>query len=214
MRIISIAISWIFLPLFMPVLALLIVFYTPSFSTYCFEEHCLFNLPDGYKTGTIVLFSVLTIIAPGVSLIFLKSQGVIESVELETAKERNVPIVIMLLYAVGLYSFLWYKNDISSFPSYFFALTLSGILVTSVFFVLNRWQKISIHAGGVGILVGFVLAYMLRHGNLPVWPLVSCLVIAGLVMSARLYLEKHSMIQIVVGWCTGLFITFITTMLY
>ena len=105
MKALSIVISWVFMPLFMPVLALVTVFYTPSFSSYCFEENCLYNLPDGYKLGTIVLFSVLTIVAPGVSLIFLKSQGVIDSVELETPKERNIPIIIMLLYGVGLYTF-------------------------------------------------------------------------------------------------------------
>ena len=42
-----------------------------------------------------------------------------------------------------------------------FSLPLSGVFVTAVFYIANYWKKISIHAAGGGILVGFILAYIL-----------------------------------------------------
>ena len=214
MRLISTIISWIFLPLFMPVLALLIVFYAPSSITYCFQEDCLYSLYPETKNGVLILFAILTIVAPGLSLLFLRTQGIINSIEMETSQERNIPIIIMFLYAIALFVFLWFKSPEGYFPKYLFSLPLSGILVTFTFFWLNRWDKVSIHAGSVGILVGFLLAYMIHHGNLPVWPLVLSLGISGIVISARLYLGKHTLRQVGVGWGVGLLITFITNILY
>ena len=54
MKAISNVASWVFLPLFMPIYALLVVFYVPSNQDYLFNEDCMYLMHDTNKL--VVLF--------------------------------------------------------------------------------------------------------------------------------------------------------------
>src|SRR5690606_5798284 len=93
-------------------------------------------------------------------------------------------------------------------PKFIFALPLSGAVVTAIFLIVNRWKKISIHSGAAGIVSGFVLAYLLTQTEYQLWAFTVTILVSGLVMSARLYLERHTISELIIGWMIGSFITF------
>jgi membrane-associated phospholipid phosphatase len=79
---------------------------------------------------------------------------------------------------------------------------------------INRWIKISLHAGGAGILVGFLFAFFLEQQTFALWILPVAILASGLTISARLFLNKHRPIEVYTGWTFAVFITFITHFIY
>jgi membrane-associated phospholipid phosphatase len=118
------------------------------------------------------------------------------------------------MYCGMLYSLLVLQFRDVEPPRFVFALALSGILISIVHYFLNLWKKVSIHAGGAGIMFGFLLAYVLEQSEYQIWIIIVAILASGLVMTARLYLKKHTMSEVVIGWFVGTFITFVVNYLY
>ena len=208
MKLFANVISWVFNPLVLPIIALLLVMYVPSdhgfYNTYCF-----YNIHPNEKLRLLYHYGVFVCLAPALSFFLLKRNKIIQSIEMETQAERSAPIAIMFLYSLLLFGLYYYRSLLVPFyPKYFVTLPLAGVLVTFIFFFLNRWKKVSIHAAGCGILVGFLFSYIDGHTDYQLWIIALAFVISGLVMSARLYLKKHSLDELVIGWILGSFITF------
>ncbi len=208
MRTFAQVISWVFMPLFMPIYALLLVMFVPSNQDYLFNYDNLFWQPLQFKTALLTMFGIFCILAPGVSFLLLKRSGIISSVQMDDKTERTAPIVVMMLYCLVLYIMFIVKSDQVTIPKFIFALPLSGVVVTAIYLIVNRWKKISIHAGAAGILTGFVLAYLLTQTEYQLWVFTLALLLSGLIMSARLYLNKHTFSELIIGWMIGSFITF------
>lgn len=214
MEVFSKVVSWVFLPLLMPIYALLLVMFVPSNQDFFYNEDCMYTIALPAKKALLYMFGIFCVVAPGISFILLQRRKVIESIEMENRKERNIPIIIMLIYCLVLYFLFLVKANGAIIPKFVFSLPLSGVFVTSAFFFLNKWRKVSIHAGGAGILTGFILAYILLHVEYELWMLTLSIFISGLIMTARLYLKKHTMTELVVGWFTASFLTFVVNYFY
>ena len=210
MKIASHIISWVFMPLLMPIYALLLVMFVPSNQDYYFNQDSLYLMAISNKLALLKIFLIFSVVAPGVSFLLLYYSKNISSLQMETTKERAVPIIIMLIYCLMLYMFILYniKVNHAAIPKYFYTLPLSGVFVTLIYFFLNRREKVSIHAGAAGILTGFILAFILQHVEYELWMLMAAIIVSGLVMTARLFLEKHTMREIIIGWSTGVVVTF------
>ena len=206
-------ISWLFLPLFTPIYALIALLFLPSENPYCFYFDCLYMLLDDSKMALIYIFSIFLIIGPGFSFVILYRFNITSTIEMDDKNERSFPILMMLMWSIMLYSIL-YSMIPNQFSKFILSFPFSGILVVATFYFLNKWKKISIHAAGAGIATGFILAYTLLHPFYSIILLCVFVLMSGLVMSARLYLRKHSTFEVVFGWLIGLFITFIAVILY
>lgn len=202
------------MPLFMPMYALLAAMYIPSDQDYIFNDDCMFLMYDQNKNVVLIYFALFGIVFPGVSYIIMRTSGMISTIEMDDKSERNLPILIMLAYCTALYVILVMKFNEFHAPKYIFGLALSGIAVAMAQFFLNIWKKVSIHAAGAGIAFGFLFAYALGHAEYHLGIVIVPLLASGLVMSARLYLKKHDMIEVTVGWFLGAFLTFTITYLY
>lgn len=207
-------ISWIFLPLFVPMYVLLMTLYIPSNQDYYLNHDCLYLLPPTYKWGLVYMFAIFCTVAPGASYIALYKSKIISSVEMDERKERTFPILIMFFYCMALYAVLMYRVGGTYLPKFVLALPLSGAVVTALFAVMNRWRKISIHSGAMGIGTGYLLAYMVAHAEYAFWMLPLMIVASGVVMSSRIYLGKHTLFEIITGWFTGSLITFTINYFY
>jgi len=113
-----------------------------------------------------------------------------------------------------LFTIFLIKAPDNILPKYFYALPLSGALVTASFMYINRWIKISMHAGGAGILVGYLITFLLEHNLFPFWLLIAAVFASGLTISARLYLNKHSPIEVYCGWTLALIVTLMCNLFY
>ena len=214
MRVVAQITSWVFMPLFMPMYALLAAMFIPSNQDYLFNMDCLYTLGMEKKWGLIYMFFVFSVAAPGISFILLQRRKMIASIEMEERKERSLPILIMLAYCLALYLLFIVKVGPGNISKFVLALPLSGVCVTVVYYFLNRWKKISIHSGAAGIAAGFILAYILHHVEYQLWMLSLFVFISGLVMTARIYLEKHTLFETLLGWFTGSLITFAVNFFY
>lgn len=216
MRIFSQIISWIFMPLFMPIYALLLVMFVPSNIDFMQNDQCMYAMDIQFKKAFLYMFLIFSVLAPGISFLLLKRSGMIGSLEMDDQRERFVPILVMAIYCLVLFFYIIYLIDANRVvvPKFIVALPLSGAVVTTLFLFVNRWKKISIHAAAVGILTGFVLAYILQQIEFQLWVFTISILISGLVMSARLYLQKHTFSEVIIGWFIGSFITFAINFFY
>jgi len=202
--------SWVFLPLFMPVYAVLAVMYIPS--GHAFEEmspYCMYTMLDKWKITVLIAYFVGTTVLPGIAFLFMYSTGIVSTPEMDDRKERWLPMAATIVFTGLLYLFVQRAfSQIEQIPKYIENLALAGIVVSLCFIPLNRWRKVSVHAAGAGIFTGFLIAYLAQHMYFSVWLAPLALVVSGTVMTARLYLEKHSLTEVSVGWSVGTFVTF------
>jgi hypothetical protein len=198
--------SWVFLPLLMPSYGILISLFVPAYSTNV-EMTSLYFAPMESKWALFTIFFLFSVVAPGVSFILLHRFKVISTIDIERQRERSLPLVIMLVYSLVLFFLLVYKAGAGTLPRYFYALPLSGVAVTSMFLLINRWIKISLHGAGAGILLGFLIIFTRAQDAFSLWWVLSALLAAGLTMAARLYLRKHTSLEVYTGFVFALLIT-------
>ena len=214
MKIIAQAVSWVFLPLFMPVYGLLLTMYVPSQQDYFFNYDCVYGMHPQAKAVILATYILFCIIAPGISIIIMKRTGFISSVEMEKKEERNIPILVMLSYCLILYFWILIKVGDALVPKFILSLPISGVFITAAFFFLNKWKKLSIHAAASGIVVGYILAYILYQTQFELWMLTASILASGVIMSARVYLQKHTVVEVLLGWVVGCLLTFGVNYLY
>ncbi|TNE75600.1 MAG: phosphatase PAP2 family protein [Bacteroidetes bacterium] len=207
-------ISWLFLPLLTPLYALLLLLFLPSDQDFFFNYNCLYTLALPTKYALIYLFTIFGFLAPGISLLVMYRTKMISNIEIDNKSERSIPIIIQLLYCLFLYLFFVFKDPAGQLPTYVYAFPLSGAIVTAIFFLLNRWKKISIHAAGTGIMTGMILAYSMHCIQYSFWIIPFSFIVSGLVMSARVYLHKHTLLEVIIGWLVGFLVTFGIVYLY
>ena len=214
MKIFSDIVSWVFLPLFMPVYGLLLAMYVPSNEDYILNEDSLYFLTDQAKQAILYMFFIFSVLAPGLSFLFLHKKKIISTIDMENQRERNIPMILMLSYCLVLYFLFIIKAQDNVLPKYIYALPLSGVFVTVTYTFINRWIKISLHAGGAGILTGFLLAYAAAQVQFESWILVAAILASGLTLTARLYLKKHTQLEVYTGWSLAVLLTFLVNTLY
>jgi len=174
----------------------------------------MYLLPERSKLLLLIQFGFFCVILPGISFVIMRTSRLVSSVEMEKREERKIPIIVTFVYCVLLYFSLVKMTQQVTAPKYIFALPISGAVVAAAYFFLNMWKKISIHAGAAGIMTGFLLAYILLHADYQLWILAVAILISGVVMTARLYLEKHTLNEVISGWLIGTFLTFVVNYFY
>ncbi len=219
MRTASQIISWVFLPLFMPVYALLIAMYLPSESESAMQtQQSLFHINDAVlasgqtfdvKLYILAVYMIFSVLAPGFSLLMFKRQKRIASVELDTREERGFPIAVTVIYCAMLGLFIWFQVPRDNYPSAIFALPWAGVLASSIAGIINRYEKISLHAMGAGMLFGFLVAYFNTQLVFNFDVIILAVLVGGMVMSARMYLEKHNLRESVSGYLLGFLTVFL-----
>jgi membrane-associated phospholipid phosphatase len=88
---------------------------------------------------------------------------------------------------------------------------LMAIVTALVVFsaIATFFYKVSIHSLGASGMIGILLPLNKAiENNALLWPTAIALVIAGLVMSARLYLNAHTFNEVVTGALAGFSIGF------
>lgn len=203
MKNVSVIISWLFLPLFTPLYALLIVFFVPALPKSYALMDSLFFYPADIKLLYLLLFFVFITVAPGMSLIVLRLNNSISSLSLSKQEERGSPILIMVFYTAVLYLFMIYQNENSLVPSLIKGMALGGFVASGLAYFINKIEKISLHGIGLGALVGFIYVYFLSLEEYSLWVFLLLILLSGLVLSARLKLKEHNLKQIALGFLLG-----------
>jgi len=89
-------------------------------------------------------------------------------------------------------------------PLIFLNVLRVGIYLLIFSAVISYWWKISLHSMGIGALVGFIFnAIELGYLSTPML-LISSIIVAGFLGSARLQQNEHTPIQVYLGFLLGI----------
>jgi membrane-associated phospholipid phosphatase len=199
-------ISFVFLPLFTPIYGLLIVLFVPSVPVSFLRLDSLYEYPLQVKVLYLLLFTVFIVLAPGLSFIVLRLNKTISSLGMDKQEERHTPIAIMTFYCLILYLFLLYQPENAMIPRIIMGMSVGGVLAGLSAYLINRFSKISLHGVGMGALSGFVFMYFLGMQYFSLWALIATFILGGIVLSARIFLNAHTLSQVAAGYGLG-FIT-------
>ena len=82
--------------------------------------------------------------------------------------------------------------------------------------VVNLKWKISAHAAAMGGLVAMLFRIATMHQSvvdLNIW-ISAVVVLAGAIMTARVYLQRHTLMQVIAGCANGFLCVWLLTMFY
>jgi len=192
--------SYIFHPLFIPVMA----------ACYLAYVH------QGYFTGItphnklFIIIKVIenTVILPGATVLLFKAVGFIKSIFFKTQRER------IFVYVAANFFYFWmylvFRSQ-AEVPSILTAFIFGIFLSSSVGLFANIYFKISMHALGMGALCGLLLLIIFSGSSYNVF-LAAMLVflITGLVSSSRLVVSDHHPFDIYTGIILGIICQFIS----
>lgn len=183
--------SVIFHPVLMPTYALILIFRHSSYFSY--------TIPEGVKAALYSIIILNTLILPVLVSYLMIKRGLIRSFEMEKREERLLPFITNLLLML-VAAFMIFKLHL---PRIFFLLTLGAAASVFIAIIINFKWKISIHMIGIGGIIGtfFGLStFLLVDLRIPI---IFCLLLAGLIGTARMSLGAHRPLQIYAGFFVG-----------
>lgn len=167
-------------------------------------------LPSLYIGLCIAGTAVITLFIPIFLLIFMWKKGQIDSLHINNAKQRTTPYI----YTLICYGFWAYFLRVTlQLPVFLLLVAIGSMVALLAVTIINHWWKISAHLTGIGGLLGGICSFGLSYAVLSFWPIIIVLLVALILMYARLYLDAHTPMQVVCGFILGLLSTFIPTLI-
>jgi hypothetical protein len=195
--------SYIFHPLFIPLyVSYFLIYIHPSYFTG-FGDHAYLN--DFSKSRVLVQVVINAIMFPFIAVLLLKGLGFIKSIFFRNQQDR------VLLYITSMIFFFWSYYSLREQPdiprilvSFMFGVFIS----TSAALIANIYYKVSMHAIGMGGMVGLFLVVMEQHNMLMTGPLFIAILLAGAVCTARMIVSDHTPKEIYAGLLIGILCQF------
>jgi membrane-associated phospholipid phosphatase len=162
---------------------------------------------DGHWNFVFLIFCV-TFLLPALNIGIFKTFGSIKSLAMEERKERIIPFsFITILYGVVTYLF-YTRTRVSLHDNLLKFLLIIDVLVL-IATLVTIFYKISVHSmatwGFIGILLP--LNKVSEDGELFI-PTILSIIIAGVVMTARLQLNAHTPREVMIGGMLGFSVSF------
>jgi hypothetical protein len=182
--------SWILNPFSIPFLAFLVLF----FFSY------MRIMPTNYKLIVLSVVYCFTILMPTITIfIFKKINGF---ATLELTRDRNKRFVPFLL-TITSYVFCLMMMHRLSIPWYMTGIIVAALLMQVICVVVNLKWKLSEHMAGMGAIIGGLISFSALFGYNPLGWLCLFIMIAGLLGSARIILNHHSLGEVFWGFMVG-----------
>lgn len=177
-----------------------LAFHPVFFFTYMYIAYWFFHpyaatansISQVLVATVLVLFS--TAILPIATMFLLGSD-----LQNATMKQRRAGIFITAsLYVVFQLSF---GNKL--LPAFMQSALWATTGTLAAAFVLHNFAKTSLHTTGIGGVVGIYIYGLMRYGGPYFYPLLLVVILAGLIGSARWYLQAHSPKDLILGYASG-----------
>ncbi|MDE6218447.1 MAG: phosphatase PAP2 family protein [Muribaculaceae bacterium] len=196
------ALSWILVPMLVSVWGTIMIF---NLSTLC-------NVP--YSTKLIFTLIVLAFNAaiPLVLVAILKIMGLVQDIGLNGRKERYIPYIIMIASYVGTALFFHAKHA----PEWTCLFFYGAAVAAAVNMIVNFRWKISAHAASMAGLVAMLL--IINRVDIPSvrldWWIAATILLSGMLGSARIWLGRHTLGQVLAGYASGFLSVYLISFLY
>lgn len=168
----------------------------------------LYPITPGSRNSFLLLLFLMTFLLPAVNIGLFRLLGVVKSVSMEEREDRIKPfLLITLLY--GVFTWMLHSKSNFSIGDNLFNLLLIIDALVLFSFLITLFYKVSIHSVGIWGVIGILLPLnkVIEDYAIFVVTLIA-LVLAGLVMSARLQLNAHTPREVLVGAVAGFSIGF------
>ncbi|MEM6320611.1 MAG: hypothetical protein AAF960_23280 [Bacteroidota bacterium] len=197
-------ISWLFHPLLMVTYMICLLMVVNPFS------FGISQVGEGRSGLLIILVFLQATLIPAIAISMMKGLGLIPDFNTEERTARIGPF----LAAGVLYLWLFISfNRLPEVPLVLKSAILGVVIALFTTFILNIFSRISVHTVGVGSLVGMVLVTMLlfSYTTFPFGDqmysmysvLFGVILIAGLVGSARVIIERPTPKDLYGGYLVG-----------
>ena len=185
-------VSFIFHPLFAGVMMM-------TYITYLHPT--LFIAVSGMgKFYKMLTFLVNNVMFPVLVVLLLRGLGFTKSIYLRNQKERIVPYVASIIFFFNSYN--TFRNQADA-PEILTGMCQGIFLASCLALILNNFSKISMHAIGMGGMLGLVMVIIFSGQAYDIWPLLLSIFLTGLVCSARLIVTDHTKGDLIVGLMVG-----------
>lgn len=199
LEILAKGITGLFYPMFLPTYGMFWLMNTSMFSYQ--------NLD--FKVHVVVIGTTffLTCFIPLSLVLFMLSKGQITDMNITDANERTRPYIYTF---IGFLAWAYFLIFVCKVPTLIGTLSLVAATCIFIVAIINHFWKISAHLTGVGCFLGSVLVVVCKAGHLELWFTGVLLLLALIVMWARLYLNAHTPLQVVAGFLLGFLTSTIT----
>ena len=203
MKSIFVLLSYFLHPLFVLTYALIILLAIDPFS---FGSSTI-----GEQLPLIVICLVYTVLFPLISIMVMKLIGFVDSLDMVDRQERIGPLIITIVFYTWMYLNVRHNPGV---PESFTVIALGSVFALGLAFLVNVFDKVSLHSVGIGGLIGFVALLIfvfdydwINFGSQRIQLaalLIALILVAGAVGASRLYLNAHKPPQIYGGLVIGL----------
>lgn len=183
-------ISMIFTPFSIPFMAFLILF---VFSY-------LRIMPLQYKLIVLGVVYCFTILMPTLTIFLFRKINGFTPEDLTERKRRYVPFIL----TITSYVFCLLMMHRLNIPWYMTGIIFASLIVMIICVIVNLKWKLSEHMAGAGAIIGGLVAFSALFGYNPVWWLCLFILIAGVLGTARIILQHHTLGEVLVGFAVGL----------
>lgn len=211
------SLSFIFHPVFMPLLGLYFLFALETRPASYFIYDALYFFPPEAKNFLYVIIGILTILAPALSLVIMYYNRMISSLSLEKKEERTYPLALVFFYYLLAYIFVRVKIPVGYQHEALMGFLFGVVVIFFLCFLINFYLKISLHAAAIfgvgGMLLGYSQTQLSAIPGDPaptnIYIILYFLVVAGLVCGARIFVKAHSLIEILLGSALGFSVMYV-----
>ena len=183
--------SWVLVPLIMPVFGILFIF----------RLSILDVIPSNLQTAVTFVIAGINFFAPMLLIFLLKLMGVVQDAGLNGQKERLIPYIITAICYGGS---AWFVASRGA-PVWVAMFFTGGALAAIINLLINLKWKISAHAAAIAGVVALLIRLqrdVAVEPKLFLWLLIT-VGAAGLLGSARIWLGRHTVWQVLAGYCVG-----------
>ncbi len=169
-------------------------------------------LPYGTRVSVLLVCMGITCILPLIFLSVLRHFKLVKDLHVEKREQRFFPYMFTALcYTVAAY-YLYYCHS----PQWFVMFMVGSAVTVLIMALINLKWKISAHMAGIGGVVALV--YQIHVQGLSAfdlfWMLCITIMVAGLLGSARLVLNRHDAWQVLAGVVVGFLSVSLTMRLF
>lgn len=170
------------------------------------------ELGEGRSGILVLIVFFTTTLIPGIAIFMMKRLDLMPFEGEEERSNRIGPFI-----ASGIF-YLWLFvnfNRLPDIPVLFKSAILGAILALFTSFLINIFSRISLHAVGMGGLIGLIVIsipafgysnFQFKDGFYSIYSLLFIVIfLAGLVGSARMVLKEHEAGDLIGGYSVGFF---------
>jgi hypothetical protein len=185
-------ISYIFHPVFMPVLLSVVLWrLMPADFAAIPQKTLIFRLIS--LSSTTIFFPLLTVA-------LLKALGFLRSIHMRVSKDRIIPLIATMIFYFWAQQVFSHQLDT---PKIINVLLLGSFWGIILLFIGSIFFKVSMHTTAAGGAIGIMTVLLFMSSFNMFAALLVTVVVGGIVGSARLVLREHTPAEIWMGYIIG-----------